>query len=143
MPSAHAALAMGAGFVYTPNFDMLVSTTSDTNVTWANDLTLHGWSLCIKNAGNVPATTYRCDNGGSSTGYFYSYGVSGDTDRALGSVGTSSATGYGGTVPSGTVAGWFAVALLNANGTDLTGFTANFDGEQWRDGGTTLAPSNR
>lgn len=136
---AHAVVSINsASDVYTQSFDSLTSTTSSTTVTWANDSTLAGWSL-FKRANGTAATTYRGDNGGSNTGYFYSYGTTAATDRALGSIGSSSSTGYWGTVSSGNVAGYIALAVQNKTGAALAGFKLQYDGEQWRDGGNNPA----
>ena len=52
-----------------------------------NDSTLPGWSLFVSN-GNPPPT-YAIDTGSSNGGAFKSLGASGNTDRALGGVGSS------------------------------------------------------
>jgi len=132
---AHAAVVMNtAGQVYNQSFDTLASATSTTNIAWTNDTTLQGWSL-FNRADGTAATSYRGDNGASNTGYFYSYGSTGASDRALGSVGSSSATGYWGTVASGTTAGYIALALTNSTGATVNDVAISYTGEQWRDGG--------
>jgi len=149
---AHAALAVvTGGQTFTQNFDGLAYTGSNTtNVTWTNDSTLTGWSLFTrlsgsqKNGGVADAYTtanYRVDNGTSNTGWFYSYGATTATDRALGSIASSSSTGYWNSAGSGTVAGWMAVALTNSSGSTLNGFSLGYTGEQWRDAGNT-SPNN-
>ncbi|OYV01954.1 MAG: PEP-CTERM sorting domain-containing protein [Burkholderiales bacterium PBB5] len=136
---AHAAKVIDATHLsYSETFDALSSTTSTTNLAWANDSTLANWSL-FNRASGTAATTYRSDNGGSNTGYFYSFGTTGNTDRALGSIGSSSSTGYWGTVASGNTAGYIALALTNNTGATLTDISLTYDGEQWRDAGNNPA----
>lgn len=74
-----------AAFTYNQSFDSLAA--SGTSSAWANDSTLPGWSLFVSN-GNPPPT-YAIDTGSSNGGAFKSLGASGNTDRALGGVGSS------------------------------------------------------
>jgi len=123
---AQAAITVNSGaFTYTQSFDSL-ATSGATNV-WANDSTLAGWSLFNTNLS--AATQYLADDGASNTGRFRSFGAADSTERALGGVGSSG------------LSGWIAVAFDNATGHDLSGFQIGFDGEQWRNGGTTTAQS--
>ena len=46
---------------------------------------------------------------------------------------------YFGSPASGAIAGWIAASFTNASGNALSGFTLNFDGEQWRNGGNASA----
>jgi len=136
---AHAAVSLTASDLdYSETFNSLASATAGTNLAWANDSTLAGWSL-FNRANGTAAATYRGDNGGSNTGYFYSYGPSGNTDRALGGVGSSSNTGYWGTVANEGTAGYIALALQNNTGKTIDSFTVKYDGEQWRNGGNATA----
>lgn len=135
---AHAVLSVNdASFTYSQSFDSLAATTSTSSVAWTNDSTLAGWSLFDKNSAAI--ATYLADAGGSNSGAFRSFGVSGNTDRALG--GAASGGTYFGSPAAGTAAGWIAVAFNNATGADLSGFKIGFDGEQWRNGGNTTAQS--
>lgn len=134
VPAQAAVSVASTGGTYTQSFDSLAN--SGTNaVTWLNDSTLNGWSLFNKNLAAI--TTYTADNGGSNGGSFRSYGVTSNSDRALG--GSASGGAYFGSPATGTVAGWIAVALNNDTGADLAGFKIAFDGEQWRNGGNTAA----
>ncbi len=134
---AHAALTISsASFTYSESFDTLTTTATNT-VAWANDSTLAGWSLF--NGAGAAITTYGADTGGSNTGAFRSFGAAGSSERALGS--TASGGAYFGTPASGALAGATTVALTNASGGTLAGFTLGFDGEQWRNGGNTNAQS--
>lgn len=131
-----AALATAAGAqisysggTYSQNFDSLASTGS--NIPWTNDVTLPGWSLFISTGAAAPS--YNANNGGATTGTFYSYGSTDATERALGGLGSGGT--YFGSPATGTVAGWIAFAATNDGTSTLTEVTVNFDGEQWRNGG--------
>ena len=135
--SASAQIAISSGtttYSYGQDFNTLAST--GTGVTWANNSTLAGWSLFNKTPAAI--TTYAADTGGGNGG-FYSYGASGQSDRALG--GTGSGGTYFGSPGTGTVAGWITVGFSNNSGGSANSFTLNYDGEQWRNGGNTTAQS--
>jgi hypothetical protein len=134
---AHAVINVTSpAFVYTENFNTLTITPS-TTVPWANDSTLNGWSLF--NSVSAAITTYGADTGTSNQGLFRSYGATDVAERALGSVASSNA--YFGLPATNAVAGWIALALTNISGGTLGGFTLNYSGEQWRNGGNTAAQS--
>ena len=133
---AHAGLSVdSAAFSYSQSFDSL--TTNTVAVPWLNDSTLPGWSLFTSTLGD--AATIAADTGTSNAGTFRSYGGSGSGDRALG--GTASGGAYFGSPPTGAIAGWIAVAFTNNTGAALDGFTLNYSGEQWRNGGNASAQS--
>jgi len=117
------------------SFDSLAN--AGTNVAWANDSTLPGWSLFRQDAalGSAAITAYNTGTGSSNTGSFYSFGASASAERALGGVASGGA--YFGSPASGNVAGWVAVAIVNDTGGLLDEFDVEFDGEQWRNGGNT------
>lgn len=120
----------------TENFNTLDSSGS-TGVAWTNDLTLPGWSLNRQPTPGTAITTYNSNDGSSNTGNFISYGAAGNSDRALG--GLASGGAYFGSPASGNVAGWISVAITNNTGGTLSEFTVSYDGEQWRQGGTSNA----
>lgn len=126
-----------AGTTVTQNFDSLTGP-NNTDVAWANNSTLSGWSLFNRN-GDAISTTYRIGDGSSNQGAFYSFGTNGNTDRAFG--GTASGGAYFGSPGQNTLAGHWAVAFTNNTGAALDSFTVSFDGEQWRNGGNTTAQS--
>lgn len=98
-------------FTYTQNFDSLAS--SGTGHSWVNNSTIPGWYLS--------RGTYNANDGGSSSVSAYSYGSSGSTERALGSVAGTGATTY------------FGVRFVNDTPTTIyPGFNLSFVGEQWR-----------
>lgn len=121
---------------YSQNFDGLAS--SGTGNAWANDVTLAGWQLFRQPAATpVVTSSYSADTGAATSGAFLSYGSSGSSDRALGSLGSGGA--YFGSPAAGSVAGWFALALNNATAAPITSLAISFNGEQWRNGGNSTA----
>lgn len=132
---AFATISIGStsSLTYSQTFDTLAS--SGTANVWLNDSTLAGWSLY--NAAGTALTSYRADTGSSNTGSFYSYGSTGDTERALGGLGSSAA--YYGSPAAGSLAGYIAVAFTNTGSTTLDSFTLSYSGEQWRNGGNASA----
>ena len=77
--------------------------------------------------------TYNADTGSGTTGILLSYGSSGNTDRALGALGSGGT--YWGNPSTGAVAGYWGVKVSNNTGLTLSSFTATYDMEQWRNGG--------
>ena len=119
---------------YSQSFDTLAVSASGNS--WKNDLTLPGWYLFRQPAASPSAiSSYNADAGANNAGAFLSYGASGSSDRALGGLGSGGS--YFGSPASGTVAGWFALALSNATGNPITDLDLSFNGEQWRNGGNT------
>jgi len=119
---------------YSQSFDTLAASASGNS--WTNDLTLPGWFLFRQPAASPSAiSSYNADAGANNAGAFLSYGASGSSDRALGGLGSGGS--YFGSPASGTVAGWFALALSNATGNPITDLDLSFNGEQWRNGGNT------
>jgi autotransporter-associated beta strand protein len=124
------------------NFDTLI--TGGTNQPWTNDTTLalddstlNGWSLFTYT--NLAIGDYNAGAGGSSTGKFYSFGTGTNTERALGGV-ASGNTYFGSPGPAtGAVAGYITFAATNNSPSTLGKFTLGFDGEQWRNGGSSNA----
>jgi len=121
---------------YSQNFDSLAS--SGSGNLWTNNVTLKGWHFFRQPASSpVAVSSYNADAGTSNSGAFLSYGSSGSGERALGSLGSGSA--YYGLPSTGSLAGWFALALTNATGSAITSLNLSFNGEQWRNGGNTTA----
>lgn len=118
---------------YSQSFDTLAS--SGSSAVWLNDSSIEGWYLYRQPSPGSGITTYNAGTGSSSAGSYYSFGSSGSTDRALGGVGAG--TAYFGSPSSGAVAGWIAASFLNGSGGMLDNFTAKWNGEQWRSGGTS------
>jgi hypothetical protein len=81
-----------------------------------------GWLL--RETGTGANTTYTADNGGLNSGNSYSYGATGQTERALGGL------------LSGSVTPTFGVSFTNNTGATITSLTITYTGEQWRCGAT-------
>ena len=103
--------------VYTETFDSLPS--SGSSFSWIDDATIPGWfAASSTTAGFDPA---GITTGSTTTGDLYSFGASGSSERALGSIG------------SGAVGDFFwGLKILNNTGTTVTSFTISYTGEQWR-----------
>ncbi len=121
------------GGSYTQDFDSLPAT-QGTEITLSgngphalhaaplNATGLEGWFLA-KHGGTGSNALFKVDNGAQFfSGAIYSYGASGSSDRALGSL------------ASGTTQSRFGFALNNNTGQTLTQFTISYVGEQWREG---------
>ena len=121
--TAPGQLSMSSG-TYSQNFDTLAST--GTGIAWTNNVTLPG---CYASKSVAPnnVTSYNAGTGSSTAGAFYSFGGSGSTERALGSL------------ASGTP-GNFAYGLRFTNDTGLarTNLMVSYTGEQWRVANTNL-----
>ncbi|TBR58361.1 hemolysin-type calcium-binding protein [Mastigocladus laminosus UU774] len=104
--------------VYSQNFNTLTQLSSSSS-TWTNDSTLNGWYAA--NTDGVTVTSYRASNGGFTTGSLYSFGVNNNSDRALGSIGSSSSKGL-----------IWGVRFVNDTGRTIDHFSISYVGEQWR-----------
>ena len=116
-------VSMTASGTYTQNFNTLISTGTGT---WTDDATISSWYAKRSGTG----TSIAADSGSGTAGNLYSYGASGNSDRAIGSIGSSNAA-----------AGNFAwgVQLKNDSASAATIGTVSYVGEQWRNGGNTTA----
>ncbi|HPF80279.1 ExeM/NucH family extracellular endonuclease [Nostocoides australiense] len=124
-PAAHAAgqaSLTALGTAYTQDFDSLLATGTGTEA----DLPA-GWTF-VESSGN---TTYSAGTGSSTSGDTYSFGSAGATERAFGSLNSSS--------NSPTV----GVVLTNSTGATITSLDVAFTAEQWRHGGATTARTDR
>lgn len=123
------------GSTYQQNFDGLAANSSVTH-TWTSAETDSGWQLfrATSNVDSSPiaVTDYEASNGASDAGHFYSFGATGDSDRALGALGNGS-FGGGNSYNFNMAIGWIALGVTNLTGTTLSRFSIHYDGEQWRD----------
>jgi hypothetical protein len=88
-----------------------------------------GWDLLEVNGGTSTAAdaNYAASNGSINSGNTYSFGADASTDRALGTLLSSSLT------PT------IGASFVNNTGLTLTSLTIGYTGETWRIGGTTRA----
>lgn len=107
---------------HTQNFNTL-ATTGTTN-TWTNNSTISSWYSQRTGTG----TTYEATTGTATAGNLYSFGSASNTDRSIGSIGSSNAA-----------AGNFAhgVLLRNTSGNIISSITVTYTLEQWRNGNNT------
>ena len=104
------------GGAYSQNFDTLSNAAGST----ANSALPTGWLLNETGGGARDNEQYAVDNGAGNTGDTFSYGASGSTERALGSL------------RSGTLIAAYGACFNNATGATLPGFDVAYTGEQWR-----------
>lgn len=105
--------------VYTQNFDSLPST--GTSYTWSDNSTIAGWYAA--NTGSVSFNPAGVTTGATTNGNLYSFGSSGASDRALGSIGSGSnnAGGF-----------YYGAKFVNDTGLTINAITISYVGEQWR-----------
>jgi hypothetical protein len=115
--NASAAVAL-TGTTYTQNFDSLASSGLNHGELPA------GWDIVESGGGSRDNDSYSADTGSSNTGDTYSYGASGSSDRALGSL------------ASGSLETRFGGFFTNQTGGTITAITLDYFGEQWRHGTT-------
>lgn len=101
---------------YEQNFDTLAATGS--GVAWSDGVTLTGWYS--------NRSAYSAGTGSASTGNLYSYGVAGESERALGSLATSTVNPV-----------QFGLRLRNETGASISELDVSYVGEQWRVGGAS------
>lgn len=132
---------------YSQDFDSLLTTTTAENWTdnaatasvndSPNVVGLAGWyvgsfvsaSATEVNPGYTPLI--RGGPGSSATGSFFSFGSTGSSDRALGTLPSDSITAAG----AGALR--LGVRFVNDTGDYLSGFSFSYDGEEWRIGSST------
>jgi hypothetical protein len=109
---------------HTQTFNTLA--TSGTSNAWTNNSTIANWYSQRTGSG----TTYAADAGTGTGGNLYSYGTGTNTERALGTIGSSNAA-----------AGNFAhgVLLRNTSGSTVTDIKVSYTLEQWRSAGAVTA----
>ncbi|MBI2283643.1 MAG: hypothetical protein HYU71_08040 [Bacteroidetes bacterium] len=121
------------GSTYTQNFDGLPASGSFSltgkgpftlSAPPIRSLNLAGWQL-LMTAGSNANASFATSTGTSTGNGVYSLGNAGSTERALGSLASS----------TGIYA--FGVILTNQTGSLLNSFTVSFTAEQWRKGGST------
>ncbi len=143
------------GATYSQNFDSLPSApenvslgaspigwVDDTTTPGASQFSILGWYLyhpTLQTEGGANGhQRMRIGPGSSNTGAFWSFGSSGSTERALGDIGSNTLTP---TPPTPPLDIYMGLRLQNDTGVTLERFTLTYNGEQWRDGGTTTTGS--
>lgn len=110
------AIYLNNSSTYNQNFDTLWYVQgADTNAL------PNGWFFA--ESGTNANTTYRVDSGASNSGNTYSYGQTGNLDRALG------------LLASGSLLPTVGSRFVNNTGGTITGLVVSYWGEQWRFGG--------
>jgi uncharacterized protein len=106
------------GLAHTQNFDTLSSAAGTTT----NNLTIPGWFFREGLAGTRDNEQYAVDNGNSATGDTYSYGATGNPERALGGL------------QSGSLTTTIGACFTNNTGVTVSNLNIAYTGEQWRVG---------
>ncbi len=134
------------GATYSQDFDSLPASPTgplgDSPLGWIDDTTtpgtgqysLLGWylyhPLAAAEGGANGHQRFRIIYAPGNVGSFYSFGSSGSSDRALGSIGANTLAVDGGAM-------YIGLRLHNDTGLTLDSFTLGYTGEQWRNGGNT------
>ncbi|MEJ7738220.1 MAG: Ig-like domain-containing protein [Chitinophagaceae bacterium] len=100
---------------YTQDFNALA-------VTGGSSVLPLGWKL--SETGSTANNAYATDDGSGNTGNCYSYGMPGNSDRALGMLQTSALFATAG------------IQVINNTGQTVTSITISYHGEQWKCGQT-------
>jgi uncharacterized protein len=137
-----------AGSTYSQNFNSLPNTPTNVSVQatrpWSDDTTqttsntsIPGWYLyhvtTQAEGGANGHQRIRYGTGSANTGSFWSFGASGSTERALGSVASNTTADV---MDGGEQ--YIGLRLTNSTGLTLNTFRLSYDGEQWRDGGAAV-----
>ncbi|HET8784837.1 MAG TPA: Ig-like domain-containing protein, partial [Candidatus Limnocylindrales bacterium] len=131
--SAHPQPARAAGTIslatlgtaYTQDFATL------STLGTANSLTINGWELVESGGSSRDNELYAADTGASNTGDTYSYGPSGNSDRAFGGL------------RSGTLVPTFGASFTNNTGSTIGALAIAYRGEMWRAGVTNRGAADR
>lgn len=131
--AANSQVLLSGGLTYSQDFNSFGNTPDAGSFTWTDNTTLTGWYASRAfTAGTTSAygpyayTALRIGNGSANNGSVWSFGTTGDADRALGSLGSGT--------PKTNV---FGVRIQNDTGSAVDTVTISYTGEQWRNGGNT------
>ncbi len=122
--AACAQVAMSGGN-YAQNFNSLLAGGSSNP--WTDNATLPGW-YASRTSGGSAVTTYRAESGTSTVGALYSFGSTGSSDRALGSVASGTPGNFA-----------YGIRFTNDTGLTQTDIRVTYTGEQWRNGGAAVS----
>jgi hypothetical protein len=117
-PHLWGQVTMSTTGSYSQDFNSFPNSTSGTT-TWTQNSTLANWY--------ANKTSLSNNAGSANAGALYNYGNS--ADRALGSLGSGSATVLA-----------YGVVLRNTSGATITDITVTYTMEQWRNGGAAAQP---
>jgi hypothetical protein len=114
------SISLSASAQYQQNFDTITTTGTSTY----NNLP-EGWAIYEVGSSTSADGRYSVSTGSNNAGNAYSFGASGSTDRALGSI------------SSGTNAPTIGAIFFNETEDAINSVTISFTMEQWRYGGTS------
>jgi hypothetical protein len=126
------------GGTYSQDFDSLLPSPIPTDrLTLPSASVLpQGWIVVeyggtFGTVGGNAESSIQIDNGGSGTGDTFLYGATGSNERALGSF------------SSGSMTSQYGVAIVNNSGSTINNFTLSYRGEQWKNGRSGTAVTNK
>lgn len=108
---------------YAQNFDTIQTTTANASTTY--DKLPQGWGIYEVGSGAAADGRYLVADGSNTTGTAYSFGATGSTDRALGTIASNN------NFPT------LGAIFFNETDNPITSITITYTGEQWRFGGRT------
>lgn len=132
--ATNAQILLSGGLTYSQNFDSMSNTPAASSGTFTDNTTpgLEGWYASRAHTSSTgvlgPYTyaTYRVGDGSANNGSIWSFGTIGNTDRALGSLGSGSVR-----------SNFFGVRIQNDTASAVDNVLVSYTGEQWRNGGNT------
>ncbi|HZI87668.1 MAG TPA: C25 family cysteine peptidase [Pyrinomonadaceae bacterium] len=110
-PASPVPISVVSGTPYTQDFNALATTGTSGALP-------QGWAFC--EAGSAEDSTYAAGSGSSVTGNTYSFGLTGNSDRAFGGL------------QSGSLISTVGAVFKNDSGTTITSLTISYTGEEWR-----------
>lgn len=119
-PLGAQIIYQGLDTEFTEDFDTLPSAGSTFD--WFDSDTIPGWY--VDNTTSNSFNPAKISHGSSTTGKLYSFGSVGSTERALGSLSSSSVGGV-----------YLGTKIINQTGTTINSFEVSYTGEQWRSSG--------
>lgn len=134
--AANSQVLLSGGLTYSQNFDSMSNTPAASSGNFPDNTTpgLEGWYASRAHTSSTgvlgPYTfgTYRVGDGSANNGTIWSFGTIGNTDRALGSLGSGSVR-----------SNFFGVRIQNDTASAVDNVLVSYTGEQWRNGGNTAA----
>lgn len=134
--AANSQVLLSGGLTYSQNFDSMSNAPAASSGNFTDNTTpgLEGWyasrafTVSTGVVGPYNYSAYRVGDGSANNGSIWSFGTIGNTDRALGSLGS-------GTVKSN----FFGVRIQNDTASAVDNVLVSYTGEQWRNGGNTAA----
>lgn len=111
----------GSSLTYNQDFNSLGNPSAPTAIS------INGWDLAEYGTSGSADNMYVGGDGSLNAGNIYSFGVAGATERALGSVGSTSNRRI-----------YYGATFTNNTGVSINGLSVAYTGEQWRKGASSV-----